>query len=165
MDEDRTQNAHAWARHGTMPFTVTTPRGMTALLRDHDHVVMDTRGGMEDTDMLELHDLSDLIVVPAVAEYLTLDALVQTVELFERKNRGLDKVRVLFTMARRGRKLDEARAAVEDLGLRTLRASIRSTEAFRDATTSGVLVRDVRGSSAGKLAWLDYETAFKEMLA
>ena len=44
-----------------------------------------------------------------------------------------------------------------------LTPTVRDTVAFRHASSSGLLVHKV-GSAAGKMAWLDYEAALRELL-
>ena len=170
IDEDRSRNATNWAARGegVLPFRAYPPRALGSEARKHEHIVIDTRGGLEDQDLVDLYDNSDLIVVPAVAESMTLEALVNTVHTLEKHGRSTDKLRVLFTMARRASgkadKVGEAKAAVSELGLQTLGATIRATEAFKDACDAGRLVRDTR-NPVGKLAWLDYQRAYGELTA
>lgn len=168
VDEDRSRNATNWAVRGEghLPFRAYPPRALGSEARRHDHIVIDTRGGLEDQDLVDLYDNSDVVVVPAVAESMTLEALVNTANTLRKHGRDLEKLRVLFTMARRATgkndKVAEGKAAVAELGIRTLDATIRATEAFKDACDAGRLVRDTK-NPVGKLAWMDYERAFKEI--
>jgi chromosome partitioning protein len=170
VDEDRSRNATNWRERGGdhLPFHVYPPRALGTEARRHEHIVIDTRGGLEDQDLIDLYDNSDIVVIPAIAENMTLEALMNTAHTLRKHGRDLTKIRVLFTMARKtsGKtdKVAEAKAAMNDLGLATLTATIRATEAFRDACDSGRLVRDVRNPN-GKTAWMDYERAFKELTA
>ena len=168
VDEDRSRNASNWASRGegTLPFKAYPPRALGTEARKHEHIVIDTRGGLEDQDLLDLYENSDIVVVPAVAESMTLEALVNTVQTLKKHGKDTQKLRVLFTMARRATgktdKVTEAKTAVSDLGLHTLHATIRATEAFKDACDAGRLVKDTR-NPVGKLAWMDYERAFQEL--
>lgn len=168
VDEDRSHNASNWTARGGdhLPFKAYPPRALGSEARKHEHIVIDTRGGLEDQDLVDLYDNSDLVVVPAVAESMTLEALVNTANTLNKHGRTLDKLRVLFTMARRASgktdKVAEGKAAVAELGILTLHATIRATEAFKDACDAGRLVRDAR-NPVGKLAWMDYERAFREL--
>ena len=170
VDEDRSRNASNWTARGEhhLPFKAYPPRALGSEARKHDHIVIDTRGGLEDQDLVDLYDNSDLIIVPAVAESMTLEALVNTVNILKKHGRDLDKLRVLFTMTRRpggkSDKVTEAKNAVSELGIQTLNVTIRATEAFKDACDAGKLVRDAR-NPIGKLAWMDYERAFRELTA
>ena len=170
VDEDRSRNASNWATRGAayLPFRAYPPRALGTEARNHEHIVIDTRGGLEDQDLVDLYDNSDLVIVPAVAESMTLEALVNTATTLRTQGRELGKLRVLFTMARRSTgktdKVAEAQAAVRELGIGTLNTTIRATEAFKDACDAGRLVRDTR-NPVGKLAWMDYERAFRELSA
>ncbi|PYE52047.1 ParA family protein [Deinococcus yavapaiensis] len=168
VDEDRSRNATNWTARGgdALPFKTFPPRALGTEARRHDHIVIDTRGGLEDQDLVDLYDNSDLVIVPAIAESMTLEALAGTAQTLRKHGRDLGKLRVLFTLARKTNgksdKVAEAKAAVAELGITPLTRTIRATEAFRDACDSGRLVRDVKNPN-GKLAWMDYERAFAEL--
>ncbi|GGR27619.1 ParA family protein [Deinococcus ruber] len=170
VDEDRSRNASNWAGRGAgvLPFKAYPPRALGTEARKHEHIVIDTRGGLEDQDLLDLYENSDIVVVPAVAESMTLEALVNTVQTLKKHGKDTQKLRVLFTMARRASgktdKVAEAKNAVMELGIQTLQTTIRATEAFKDACDAGRLVKDTR-NPVGKLAWMDYERAFRELTA
>ena len=163
VDEDRSRNASNWAGRGDLPFNVTDPRGMMTHLRQHEHVVVDTRGGMEDQDLLELYENSDTLIIPTVVDSMSLESMLSTVATLRKHERGSEKLRVLFTRASRETEGDirEARELVSNLGIQPLRTTIRNTKAFKDACDLGVLAYQVRNPQ-GKLGWFDYERAFKE---
>ena len=167
VDQDRTRNATNWWERGDgrMPFNVVSPTRMLSVAREHDHIVIDTRGGLEDKDLIEIYDDSDIVVIPASVESMTLEAMLATVDTLRKHNRGTDKVRVLVTRAERtSKRAVEARALIEEFGLTALTSTIRPTTAFLDAANLGVLVHQTR-SPIGKLGWLDYERAFQEVVA
>lgn len=170
VDEDDTRNATAWSRRGHLGemFTVTGMQGLAREAPRHKHVVIDSRGGMAEEDIRDLYQGADRIVVPASAEFMVLDTMVQTRDVLAplAGNGGeLDKLRVVMTMVRPGRKLEEARAALSAHGLRPAQATVRYSEAFKDATDQGVLVRDVKGNKLAHECWADCEAVLKEVLA
>lgn len=172
VDEDDTRNATAWTRRGLLGelFTVTGMQGLAREAPRHEHVVIDSRGGMGEEDIRDLYEGADRIVVPASAEFMVLDTLVQTRDVLapmlpQDVNRGgPGKLRVVMTMVRPGRKLDEARRALAGHGLSPLTATVRYSEAFKDATDQGVLVRDVKGNKLAGECWRDCEAVLEEVL-
>jgi len=165
VDEDETRNATTWARGGGMPYKTVNMQAMAREARVHEHIVVDSRGGMDAQSMRDLYDGTDRIIVPAAPEYMTMDTLLQTVEILKAEDPALARLRIVMTMTRPGRKLDDARLALTDLGLAPIEASIRFSEAFRDATEQAVLVRDVKGNKLAKTCWADCEAVFREVTA
>ena len=80
VDEDETRNATTWARAGAMPYKTVNMQAMAREARIHEHIVVDSRGGMDAQSMRDLYDGTDRIIVPAAPEYMTMDTLLQTVE-------------------------------------------------------------------------------------
>ena len=104
-------------------------------------------------------------MLPTIPEYQSVSGMLQTVEVLDKASIPRSRLAVLITMdTRTGTATQEAREALSDAGLTVLDQTIRDTVAFRHASGGGLLVRDTR-SSAGKMAWLDYERALDELLA
>lgn len=169
VDEDDTRNATAWAKRKSLTetFTVTGMQGLAREAPKHKHVIIDSRGGMAEEDIRDLYEGADRIVVPASAEFMVLDTLVQTRDVLAPllPEGDLGKLRVVMTMVRPGRKLEEAREALSAYNLAPLEATVRYSEAFKDATDQGVLVRDVKGNKLAGDCWRDCEAVLKEVLA
>ena len=165
VDEDDTRNATAWARRGEMPFTLTGMQGLAREARNHEHIVIDSRGGMGDDDVRDLYAGADRVIVPASAEFMVLTTLAQTLDVLRGVDPQLSKLRVVLTMVRPGAKLEEARAAIEQAGVRPMQATVRLSEAFRDATAQGVLVGGVKGSKTAYGCQQDMERVMAEVLA
>jgi len=165
-DGDRIRTATTWGRIGDLPFTVG---GMGTLSRasEYDAVVIDSRGALEDADLIDLGQSAHLLLLPSPPDMGSLDGMVQTVEVLQGAGIASNHYAVLLTMVRPGneRKLSDARAALMDASIPTLRQTIRLSEAFRDASVAGTLVRDVKGNSLAKSLWAEYERATVEVLA
>ena len=165
VDEDETHNATLWARAGTMPYKTVNMQAMKAEAPLHEHIVVDSRGGMDAQSMRDLYLNADRVVVPVAAEYMTMGTLLQTAEVLRAEDPNLERLQIVLTMTRPGRKLDEARAALAEMGLTPVTSTIRYSEAFKDATDQGVLVRDVKGNKLAMTCWLDCEAVFREVTA
>ena len=130
---------------------------------DFSALVIDSRGGLENDELLEMAEASDFLLLPTNVEYMSLDAMAQTAEALGEM--GAKSFAVLFTMAKPGKRLDTARRVLEELGLPVLASTVRQSDAFKDASEQSVLVRDVRGSKLAKSCWLDYEAVTEEIFA
>jgi chromosome partitioning protein len=64
----------------------------------------------------------------------------------------------------RGMKDIQARKGLAEMGLPVLNASVRISEAFRDASNAAVLVRDLKTDVAQR-CWKDYEAVTLELLS
>ncbi|MFC6667890.1 ParA family protein [Deinococcus radiopugnans] len=165
-DGDRIRTATAWGRGGALPFTVG---GMASLSQagKYDAVVIDSRGGLEDVDLIDLAESCAALILPSTPDLGGMDGMAQTVEVLRSAGIPNDRYAALLTMVRPGseRKLTEARAALEDAGIPALAQTVRLSEAFRDANNGGVLVRDVRGNSLAKGLWAEYGRVTGEIVA
>ncbi|QFP78555.1 ParA family protein [Deinococcus sp. AJ005] len=164
-DGDRIRTATAWGRGGELPFTVG---GMASLsgAGKYDAVVIDSRGGLEDADLVDLAESSAALILPSTPDLGGMDGMAQTVEVLRAAGIPEGRYAALLTMARPGseRKLADARAALEDAGIPALSQTIRLSEAFRDANNGGVLVRDVRGNPLAKGLWAEYGRVTQEVI-
>ncbi len=161
VDRDRTRSATSWSRGGHLPFFVGTQDAVMRRAVDFSSLVIDSRGGLENDELLEMAEASDFLLLPTNVEYMSLDAMAQTAEALGEM--GTKAFAVLFTMAKPGKRLDTARRVLEELGLPVLAATVRQSDAFKDASEQSVLVRDVRGSKLAKNCWLDYEAVTDEI--
>lgn len=161
IDRDRTRSATSWARSGNLPFFVGTQDAVFKRVDEFQTLVVDARGGLETDELLEMADASDFMLLPTNVEYMSLDALAQTAEILN--SLGNKTYAVLFTMARPGKKLETARQVVEEMGLPVLKNDIRMSEAFKDASTQSVLVKDVRQNKLASKCWDDYGHVVEEI--
>lgn len=164
VDGDDRAYASTWARAGDMPFEVD---GVGGLMRagEYEAVVIDSQADPSEQEISTLGRNVNHIVLPTIPEAQSVNGLAQTVAVLDRAGVPRERAAVLITMDTRvGPATQEAREALEAIGLRVLRQTVRDTVAFRHASGQGVLVQQVK-STQGKMAWLDYEAALQELLA
>ena len=163
-DEDRIKSASNMASLGNLPFPVTTLTGAARMAREMelDYIVIDSRGGMDDEKLYELAETSDLLILPSNPEVMSLDGMQQTVEMLDTK--GLkQKAVALLTMTRQGKRLDASRLMLEALDIPVMASTVRFSDAFKDASLTGSLVRDVKTNTLAKTCWLDYGRVVDEI--
>lgn len=159
IDGDNNRSATRWAERGLenggLPFKVVGVNQAAKYSRGIEHFVIDTEASAEEEEMKEIIDGCDLLILPTTPDSLSLDALIQTVELL--KQLKTEKYCVLLTRIHPPprREGEEAREVLVQLGFPTFPGKIREAVAFQKAANQGILVRDVKDPKA-KTAWSDY---------
>lgn len=161
-DGDRIRTASAWARGGRLPYTVAPITALARGVAGYDAVVMDTEGGVDNGKLIEYAQTSDLILLPTSPDVSGLDGASQTAEVLRAGGVPDARYVALLTMLRPGGMKDlGARRGLQALGVRTMKASVRISEAFRDASNGAILVRDVKSELAPR-CWRDYQQVTAE---
>lgn len=164
IDGDDRGYATTWAKGGTMPFEVDGVGGLMAV-SEYDAAVIDSQADPSEQEISTLGRHSSVLVLPAIPEAQAVSGLMQTINVLDQAGVPRQRAAVLLTMdTRQGSAAAEAREALEGAGLHVLKATIRDTVAFRHASGGNTLVHRV-GSGPGKMAWEDYRSALKELLA
>lgn len=166
--DDRNRSLMNWASGESLPFEVMSM--MEAFnSKGVEYLVVDVRGGLPDVELFDLAKACDLLLIPANPEVMSLDGMRRTFDVLrdEEERRGKPwqaKVATVLTMVRPGRKLEQAKAALGALGIPVLEHTVRASEAFKDASSMGVLVRDVKTNSLAHECWNDYGAVVAESL-
>jgi len=164
VDGDANRSASLWASHDSLPFQVVPEAQAMKFSRQYEHIVIDTGARPTSDELKDLVGGCDLLVLPTNPEAMSLDALLQTTEALQKLG-GTYRILLTLVPPAPSREGEEARALLESEHLPVMRATIRQAAAFRHASAQGVPVNRVKGSKAGKTAWLDYEAAAREIVA
>lgn len=164
--DDRVRSLSAWASGGALPYEVMS---MTeAASTSSRYLVIDAKGSLPDVEIADLARGCHMIVMPASPELMSLDGLRRTVDVIrevERAGKLRAQYAALLTMTRPGTKLLESRRVLAALGIPVLESAVRTSEAFKDASSRQVLVRDVRTNTLAADCWRDYGRVTDEVLA
>ncbi len=166
IDGDTNRSATRWAErgigNGELLFKVVGVNQAARYSRGIEHFVIDTEASAEEEEMKEIVDGCDILVLPTTPDSLSLDALIQTVDLL--KKMGTKKYCVLLTRIHPPprREGEEAREFLEQQGYSLFQGKIREAIAFQKAANQGILVKDVKDPRA-KAAWKDYCAIGKEI--
>lgn len=164
VDGDDNRSVTSWARKATLPFEVVDERVAPRKVREdnYDYVIVDTQARPSQEDLEALSAGADFLIVPTTPDYLALDALRQTTSALQ--NLGATRFRVLITKVPPPPRKDveEARAAIEGLGLPVFKTHIRRYSAFEDAAAYGRLVHEIKTPNAQE-GWKDYVSAWQEL--
>lgn len=162
VDGDPNHSASGWSKRGNLPFKVVDLMQAPMHSRNYEHVVIDTAARPSRDDLQALADGCNLLVLPTTPDALSMDALLQTVDLLH--TLGSDRYRILLTIIPpKPRKTgDLAREAMA--GLPLFKHGIRRFAAYEKAALEGKPVYEVSDTNA-KIAWREYETVGQEILA
>lgn len=168
IDGDPNRSATRWAERGIangkpLPFKVAGVNQSARYSKGCEHFVIDTEARAEEDDLKEIVDGCDLLVLPTTPDTLSLDALLQTIELL--KNLGTNKYKILLTRVAPPprREGEEAREFLVLAGFPIFKGKIREAVVFQKAANEGVLVHQIRDPRA-KIAWSDYQAIGKEIV-
>ncbi len=166
IDGDNNRSATRWAERslerGGLPFKVVGVNQSAKYSKGCEHFVIDTEASADEEELREIVDGCDLLVLPTTPDTMSLDALIQTIELL--RGLGIDKYRVLLTRVpppprREG---EEAREFLTEAGFPLFKGKIREAVAFQKAANEGVLVHQVSDRRA-RIAWNEYCAIGKEV--
>lgn len=163
IDGDPNRSATGWAKRGSLPFKVIDERLAAKFAKNYEHIVIDTQARPEQEDLEALVEGCDLLILPTTPDALSLDALMQTVDVL--KSLGANQYRILITRvpSKPRRDGEEAREMLTEAGLPLFKGHIRDAVAFQKAALSGVLVYQVADSRA-KMAGRDYQQIAQEVM-
>lgn len=164
LDADRTRNALEWSSEaGGFPFMTAPYSQATKLAGRFTHVVLDTGQRPEGSDLKEIVEACDLLVIPAVPGSLDTRSLVQSIIAL--RHLGAEKFRVLMTKVPPPPETDGAklRAVLEEHKVPMFTAEIPRLKAFEKAAATGLTVDQVDDRNAAR-AWAAYCEVGKEIL-
>ncbi|NJM45342.1 MAG: ParA family protein [Alkalinema sp. RU_4_3] len=162
VDGDPNHSASGWAKRGDLPFKVVDLMQAPMHSRNYEHVVIDTAARPSRDDLEALADGCNLLVLPTTPDALSMDALLQTVDLLQ--TLGSDRYRILLTIIPPKPRKTGALAREAMTGLPLFNHGIRRFAAYEKAALEGKPVYDVSDTNA-KIAWREYETIGQEILA
>ncbi len=161
IDGDANRSATGWAERGEMPFKVVSERQAAKYAADFPHKIIDTAGHLPTSELRELAEGCDQLVVTTSPDALSLDALLLSAETLQKI--GSENFKILLTMCNPvSYAADEARAAIEAAGLPVFKGQIRRYAAYQRAALLGTTVDQVSDPYAAE-AWADYVTVGKEI--
>lgn len=164
LDADRTRNALDWSTEADgFPFTTAPYSQATKLAGKFTHVVLDTGQRPEGSDLKEIVDACDLLIIPAAPGSLDTRSLVQSVLAL--RHLQAEKFKVLMTRVPPLPETDGARlrAVLEEHKVPMFSAEIPRLKAFEKAAAAGLIVDQVDDRNAAR-AWAAYCAVGKEIL-
>lgn len=167
IDGDPNRSASRWAERGMerggLPFQVVGVNQAAKYSKGCEHFVIDTEAGEEEEELREIVDGCDLLILPTTPDTMSLDALIQTIELLHKL--GTDNYRILLTRVPSPprREGDEAREFLQEAGFPLFKSRVREAVAFQKAANEGVLVYQITSDRRARIAWSEYRSVGEEI--
>lgn len=160
VDGDPNRTALAWAKRGTLPFTVADERQAMKLISGADFVVIDTPARPNSDDLQELAKGCDLLILPTLPDVVSLEPMLDTA-----KQLGTAHYKALITLVSPppNKEAFLMQADLQANGIPVFKTMIRRSVGFQKAAFEGVPIRDIKDSRA-RVAWNDYVALGKEVL-
>jgi len=159
VDGDPNRTAIAWGDRGNLPFTVADERKAMKIVQGRDFVIIDTPARPDSSDLKELAEGADLLILPTLPDVVSLEPMLQTAS-----DLGTAKYRTLLTIVppKPSKEGEVMRDDLKTNGIPVFDTMIRRAAGFQKAALMGVPIRDLTGRD--RLGWLDYEALGKEIL-
>jgi chromosome partitioning protein len=167
FDGDTTRNASRWARRrqesdGPFPFTVAPEEHTAKLVRDFEHIVMDTGQKPTDEVLRALVAGCDLLVVPSVPSFLDSDGLGETIRALQEIPDANYRVLMTRVPPDAATAAGELRRELMAAGVPMFAAEIPRLKAYEKAAGAGLVVGEVDDRNAER-AWAAYLDAGSEL--
>lgn len=130
----------------------------------YEYVVLDTKGGEGKSELTELAQVSNLLIIPCKPDGLSADGLVETLQPLIANE--VENYRVLLTDIPAAPNSDglDLRLELDAAGVPLFAHGVRHAVAVSKAAREGLRIKDVRGDRYAKLVWMDYEVVCREVL-
>ena len=159
VDGDPNRTALSWAARGHLPFTVADERKAMKVIQGRDFIVIDTPARPDSTDLKELAEGCDLLILPTTPDVVSLEPMLETARAL-----GEASYRALLTIVppKPSREGEAMRDDLRDNGVPIFEAMIRRAAGFQKAALAGIPIKAMTGRD--RLGWLDYEAVGKEIM-
>lgn len=130
----------------------------------YEYVVLDTKGGEGKSELTELAQVSNLLIIPCKPDGLSADGLVETLQPLIANE--VENYRVLLTDIPAAPNSDglDLRLELDAAGVPLFAHGVRHAVAVSKAAREGLRIKDVKGDRYAKLVWMDYEIVCREVL-
>ena len=159
VDCDQNRTAISWAERGELPFDVVNEKSAMKVISNYDFAVVDTPARPNSNDLKELSDGCDLLILPTLADVVSLEPMLATAQdLPEGNYRAL----ITIVRSRPNRDGEKLKAELQAADFPVFHTMIRQSVGFSKAALAGKPVRALSGGDL--MGWLDYEKLGNEVL-
>ncbi|EDX82551.1 hypothetical protein S7335_1287 [Synechococcus sp. PCC 7335] len=159
IDGDPNRTAIAWSERGQLPFDVVDERKAMKIIANYDYAVIDTPARPDSSDLKELAEGCDLLILPTLPDVVSLEPMMQTAnDLGDANYRTL----IAIVPPKPNRDGETMRTELQEAGVPVFNTMIRRSIGFSKAALAGKPVRDLTGGD--RMGWIDYEKLGEEVM-
>lgn len=159
VDGDPNRTAITWSECGDLPFDVVDERKAMKVTSNDDFAIIDTSTQPDSSDLKELAEGCDLLILPTSADIVSLDPVLQTADdLNDADYRAL----ISIVPPKPNRDGEQMQTELKAAGIPVFDAMIRRSVGFSKPALAGKPVWDLSGGD--RMAWRDYEKLGNEVM-
>jgi len=159
VDGDPNRTAIAWSERGELPFDVVDERKAMKIIANYDYAIIDTPARPDSSDLKELADGCDLLILPTLPDVVSLEPMMQTAaDLGEANYRTL----IAIVPPKPNRDGETMQSELKEAGVPVFNTMIRRSIGFSKAALAGKPVRELTGGD--RMGWMDYEKLGNEVM-
>ena len=166
VDGDPNRTAIAWSDRSEkgFPFRTVDEKAAMKAVTGNDYIIIDTPARPDSSDLKDLGDGCDLLILPTAPDIVSLQPMLDTAQDLSRANSSAS-YRALVTIVppRPNKEGDILREELVKEGFPVFNATIRRTVQVAKMAKEGKTVRDSSNEQA-KAVWGDFEALGKEVL-
>lgn len=159
VDGDPNRTAIAWSERGQLPFDVADERRAMKLISKYDYAVIDTPARPDSSDLKELAEGCDLLILPTLPDVVSLDPMLQTASDLEGANY---RTLIAVVPPKPNRDGEQMQSELKAADVPVFNTMIRRSIGFSKAALAGKPVRELTGGD--RMGWMDYEKLGKEVM-
>ena len=159
IDGDPNRTAIAWSERGQLPFDVADERRAMKLISKYDYAVIDTPARPDSSDLKELAEGCDLLILPTLPDVVSLDPMLQTASDLEGANY---RTLIAVVPPKPNRDGEQMQSELKAADVPVFDTMIRRSIGFSKAALAGKPVRELTGGD--RMGWMDYEKLGKEVM-
>ncbi|MGI8936264.1 MAG: AAA family ATPase [Phormidesmis sp.] len=160
VDGDPNRTAIAWSERGELPFDVVDERKAMKIIGNYDYAIIDTPARPDSSDLKELAEGCDLLILPTLPDVVSLEPMMQTAADLGKANY---RTLIAIVPPKPNRDGEMMQTELKEAGVPVFNTMIRRSIGFSKAALAGQPVRDLRGGD--RMGWLDYEKLGDEVMA
>lgn len=162
VDSDPNHSALEWSRRGSLPFKVCGINQVSRLVKDHKHIIFDSKARLDSEELKDLAETVDTLILPTTPDALALHGLLLTVA--ELRKLEVTHFKTLLTIVPPLPNRDglQARRDLVEMNVPLFSGEIRRFIAYQKAALAGDIVTNVKDQQSVN-AWNDIQKIWEEL--
>ena len=166
-DGDPNRTCISWSQRGIdkgmpLPFTVVSEKQAPKFMRNAEFLIIDTAARPNSTDLEELANGCDLLILPTVPDVLGLEPMLETAK--DLPESSLYRVLISVVPSYPSRAGEVLKTQLNSAGIPLFNTMIRRSSKVPDAALQGVSVKALTKSRYAQAVWNEYVKVGEEIM-